>query len=52
MCEFSLWKIKKILKEIYNCELCFNIKSQLHKANRYRKCKLYDLVNIDTDEVI
>lgn len=52
MCEYSLWRIKRILKEIYNCELRLNIKSQSYKANRYRKCKLYDLVNIDTGEII
>lgn len=52
MCKYSVWRIKRILKEIYHCELRLNIKSQSYKANRYRKCKLYALVNIDTGEII
>lgn len=50
--DYSIFRIKRILKEDYHCEIRLNIKSKGYKANRYRKCKLYDLVNIDTGKVL
>lgn len=52
MCEYSLWRIKRILKDLYHCELKLNAKSNGYKSNRYKKCRLYDLVNVDTGEII